>query len=174
MKNAKTLLIATLICAVALSALVAPASAQFFHPRGILLTIFPQTIVVFFGMPGNYERNVAVIIKPPWYFVNDFTGFDSVTVTYKLDGKCYQCRNQGAWPKLLGDNGSGQVTLSLGQLGMGEDDNGAWLNVPITFVITSSTGQGYFMLYMSALATSNSLTFYGWDQAGVSINPGYF
>jgi len=135
------------------------------------MTVWPQEVVVFWGAPGYYQRNILVVIKPPWYFVEDLMGFDSLTLTYKLVGNCYQCRNQGTWPTLLGQGDSGQVVTSLGPVGMSEEDNGAAIVVPITFVITGTTGRGYYMLFLSAVATVDGATFTGWDQVGVAIAP---
>jgi hypothetical protein len=53
---------------------------------------------------------------------------------------------------------------------MSEEDNGAILLYTITFVITTETGQGFYMLYLSAEAVANGVSFQGWDQVPVGLN----
>jgi hypothetical protein len=161
------------VTAVALSALITPANAQpFFHPRGILITTYPQDIVVFGGAPGNYPENLAVVIKPPWYFDPGLMGFDSVTLTMTLSANCYQCKQYGGGSgpiELFGAN-NGQLVVQLGAVTMQESDNGALIQCPITFVITSSTSPGFYMLFVSAQANAaDGTTFMGWTQIPVSV-----
>jgi hypothetical protein len=171
-KNQKTVLLGILMTAVALSALTAPVAA-FYHPRGILITTYPQDIVVFWGRPGTYEKTLAVAIKPPWYFVDEFTGFDSVTLKITLTATCYQCRQYGGGTpvKLAGADASGQLIVQWSGLTMYEEDNGALLLCPISFIISGGTTRGYYMLFLSATAQASGVTFYGWDQVPVSVVP---
>ncbi len=173
MKNEKTVLLGVLLTAFAVSALIAPATAGFYHPRGILITTYPQDIVVFWGKPGTYERTLAVVIKPPWYFVDEFTGFDSVTLKITLAADCYQCRQFGGGnpPKLAGADANGQLVVQWSGLTMYEEDNGALLLCPISFIISAGTTRGYWMLFLSATAQADGVTFYGWDQVPVSVVP---
>jgi hypothetical protein len=172
-KSTRTVLFGMLVTAVVLSTLITPSTASFVHPRGIFITTYPQDIVVFWGRPGGYERNLAVVIKPPWYFVEDLMGFNSVTLTLTLTADCYQCRQYGGNPPTLsGADSSGRLVVQFGSVAMQEEDNGALLLCPITFVITSSTGRGFYMLFLSAEAhAADGTTFMGWDQIPVSIVP---
>ena len=178
MKNAKTVLFGILAMTVALSALVAPAAAaKFVHPRGLMMSTYPQDIAVFWGKQGNYERTLAVWIKPPWYFVEDLMGFNSVTLTITIASNCYQCKQYGPNPpKLLGADSTGTLVvqwqaITLADGGDGGID-GALLLCPITFVISSSTSRGYYMLFLSATAEADGATFQGWDQIPVAVTPG--
>jgi hypothetical protein len=172
-KNERTVLLAILVTAVAAFALIAPVSAVFVHPRGILITTYPQDLVVFWGRVGTYPKNLAVVIKPPWYFVDDFTGFDSVTLKVTLATNCFQCRQYGGGdpPILAGADATGQLVVQWSRVTMSEEDNGALLECPLNFVITARTTRGYYMLYLSATAQSSGVTFYGWDQVPVSVVP---
>jgi hypothetical protein len=176
MKNAKTVLLGILVTAVALSALVAPAAAEkFVHPRGILIDTYPQQILVFWNGPGYVEKTLGVAIVPPWYFVEDLMGFDSVTLTITLANTCYAgCRHYGDPLTLLGADANGRLVIHWSAVTIAEEDNGAFLLCPITFVITASTGPGFYMLYLSAEAEANSATFRGWDQVPVSVSPAFF
>ena len=173
MKNAKAVTFAILAITLALSVLVAPASAEkYVHPRGMFMSTFPQQILVFMGASGEFSVDLAVIIYPPWYFVEDLMGFDSVTLTIKLVTDCPLCRHTvGNPPSLLGAGSDGTLVAKWGTVTMTEEENGAFLLVPITFVITGYTGAGFYMLYLSAQADSSSATFQGWDQIPVSVSP---
>ena len=171
-KNAKTILLGTLVAAVVLSALVLPATAAFVHPQGILLAVYPQRIVVFGGRPGNYEKTLAVVIRPPWYFVPGLMGFASVTLTLTLTASCYQCKQFGGNPPGLAGASNGQLVVQLGAVTMQEEDNGAVLLCPITFILDTSTGRGFYMLFLSAQANAADGTiFMGWNQIPVSVVP---
>ena len=156
---------------VAFSALILPATAAFTHPRGILITTYPQNIVVYWNSPGSHGETLAVVIKPPWYFVDNFVGFDSVTLTMTLTGTCYQCRpNHSNPPKLAGADDGGKLVVQFGAVTMQESNNGAVLLCPISFVIPGVTGRGFYMLFLSAEAhAADGTTFLGWDQIPVAV-----
>lgn len=176
MRNFKTALFGILVVSILLAASAAPVAAGFYHSRGILMTTYPQHVVIFWGGPGYYEETLAVVILPPWYFVDDLMGFDSVTLTITLVGSaredCPLCSHSGDPIRLLGADAKGVLVINLGSVSMSEEDNGALLVVPVTFIIDSSTGTGWYMLYLSAEAHSSLATFVGWDQVPVSIYPG--
>jgi hypothetical protein len=178
MTKMKTFILGILMVAVALPAISAPAAATFVHPRGILMTTEPQQMVIFWDGPGYYERTIAIVIVPPWYFVNELMGFDSVTVTITLSSDCPRCVQSGdpnAEPlRLLGADSNGRLVAHFSSVMMAEEDNGAMLLYTITFAITGSTGWGYYMLYLSAEATASQATFVGWDQVPVSVYPGLY
>jgi hypothetical protein len=160
-----------LVTVVALSAFIAPANASFVHPKGIIITIYPETIELNdLGRPGEYPENLAVVIKPPWYFVDGLMGFDSVTLTVTLNGNCYQCVTWGDNPPTLAGGNNGQLVMQLGAVTMQEQDNGAFILCPITFVIDSTTSSGFYMLTLSAQATASDGTiFQGWNQVPVAV-----
>jgi hypothetical protein len=170
-KNTRMILFGTLVAAIAISALILPATAAFTHPRGILITTYPQNIVVFFNSPASYQRTLAVVIKPPWYFVDSLMGFSSVTLTMTLTGTCYQCRSSKVNPPMLaGADAGGKVVVQFGAVTMTEGMNGAVLFCPVTFVISAPTGRGFYMLFLSAEAhAADGTTFLGWDQIPVAI-----
>jgi hypothetical protein len=170
-KNAKTILFGTLVAAVALSALILPATGAFTHPRGILITTYPQEIVVFWNSPGTHDRTLAVVIKPPWYFVDSLMGFTSVTLTLTLTADCYQCMSNGVNPpRLVGAANGAPMVVQFGPVAMQEEDNGAVLLCPISFVISRVTGRGFYMLFLSAEAhAADGTTFLGWDQIPVAV-----
>ena len=170
-KNTKMILFGTLVAAIAISTLILPATAAFTHTRGILITTYPQDIVVFFNSPASHERTLAVVIKPPWYFVNNLMGFTSVTLTMTLTGTCYQCRpNHSNPPTLAGADTGGKLVVQFGAVTMTEGMNGAVLLCPITFVISGPTGRGFYMMFLSAEAhAADGTTFLGWDQIPVAI-----
>jgi hypothetical protein len=161
-----------LVTAVAVSILITPASAQpFFHPDGILITTYPQEIVVF---PGSaLQQTIALAIKPPWYFDPGLMGFDSVTVTFTLSANCYQCHQFGTPgnpPTLAGAGSNGVEVMQLGAVTMTEENNGIVLLCPITFVIDSTTASGFYMLFISAQANAaDGTTFIGWTQIPVAV-----
>jgi len=162
-----------LVTAMALSIIITPASAQpFFHPDGILITTYPQQIVVFPG--SGLQQTIALAIKPPWYFDPGLMGFDSVTVTFTLSTTCYQCEQFGTGnsPTLAGANSNGVEVMQLGAATMTEDNNGIVLLCPITFVVDGTTTRGYYMLFISAQANAaDGTTFMGWTQIPVAVNP---
>jgi hypothetical protein len=161
-----------LVTAMALSILTTPANAQpFFHPDGILITTYPQEIVVF---PGSaLQQTIALAIKPPWYFDPGLMGFDSVTATFTLTANCYQCRQFGTPGNPLtlgGANSNGIEVMQLGAVTMQEEDNGIVLLCPITFVISGSTTRGFYMLFISVQANAaDGTTFVGWTQIPVAL-----
>jgi hypothetical protein len=160
-----------LVTAVTLFALITPAAAQFVHPNGILISTYPQDIVVFPGAAGNYQKTLAVAIKPPWYFVPGLMGFASVTLTLTLSPTCYQCVQYGGTnPITLAGANNGQEVIQLGPAAMTEDMNGIVILCPITFVIDSSTATGFYMLFISAQAdAADGTTFMGWTQIPVAV-----
>jgi len=172
MKNSKTILFGLFVTAVALSALATPAMAQFVHPRGIMMDVYPQQVVVFWNGPGRVQRDLMVIILPPWYFVEDLMGFDSVTLTIRLASDCYLCWHSGDALKLAGADADGQVVVRWSNLTMAEEDNGAVLFYTVTFIIGAGTGTGYYTLYLTAEALADEATFVGRDQVHVSVYPG--
>jgi hypothetical protein len=170
-KNARSVLIGMLVTAIALSILITPANAQpFFHPDGILITTYPQDIVVF---PGSaLQQTLAVVIKPPWYFDPGLMGFDSVTLTLTLSTSCYQCEQLGPGnlPTLAGANSNGMEVMQLGAVTMQESDNGMVILVPIAFGVDGTTSRGFYMLFLSAQANAaDGTTFRGWTQIPVSV-----
>jgi hypothetical protein len=123
------------------------------------------------GAAGNYQQNLAVVIKPVAYFDNDITGFDSVTLTLTLTPNCYQCKQytSGDPITLAGADGSDTMVVNLGPVDNG--GLGALIVVPITFVTTASTSRGFYMLFLSAQATAaDGTVFMGWDQIPVAVN----
>jgi len=174
-KNTKMILFGTLVAAIAISALILPATAAFTHTRGILITTYPQNIVVFFNSPASHTRTLAVVIKPPYYFVNDLMGFTSVTLTMTFsgngNGRCYQCKpSKLNTPTLAGADSGGKLVVQFGSVTMSEGMNGAVLLCPVTFVISAPTGRGFYMLFLSAEAhAADGTTFLGWDQIPVAI-----
>jgi hypothetical protein len=169
-RNMKTILLGTLVAAVVISALVSPATAAFVHPRGILITTYPQDIVVFWNTPASYDRDLAIVIKPPWYFVANLMGFSSVTVTITLTGQCPSCRANTNPPTLAGADNTGKLVVRFGAVTMQEADNGAVIICPITFVIGQVAGRGFYIMYISAQAVAaDGTTFQGWDQIPVAI-----
>jgi hypothetical protein len=168
-RHARNTLFALLITALAVSAIAAPVSALYVHPRGLLMTIYPGTVAVFRGAPGYYDRTLVIIVRPPWYFVDDLMGFDSITLTVTLVTDCPSCRSVGKPPTLLGADANGRLVAHWGALTMSEEDNGAILLYTITFVITTETGQGFYMLYLSAEAVASGVSFQGWDQVPVGL-----
>jgi hypothetical protein len=172
MKSIRTILLVALMAAVVLPALAAPAAATFIHTRGLLMSTYPQDIVVFFSAPREHSRTIAVAIVPPWYFVEDLMGFDSVKLTLTLVNSCPRCSHYGKPPDLLGADSNGQLVVQWSNVRMLEEDNGALLLCPVTFVVTYDTSIGYYMLYLSAEATADGAIFRGWDQIPVAVSPG--
>jgi hypothetical protein len=174
-KNAKTILLGTLVAAVVLSALVLPASAAFVHTRGILITTYPHQILVWLNAPSTQDSTLAVVIKPPWYFVDNLMGFTSVTLTITLTGNskvpgCESCRPNTHPPTLAGADTNGKMVIQFGAVTMDEAENGAVLLVPISFVISQGAGRGFYMLILSAEAdAADGTTFLGWDHIPVAI-----
>jgi hypothetical protein len=168
-------LLGTLVAAVVLSALILPATAAFTHTRGILITTYPQDIVVYYNSPASHYQTLAVVIKPPWYFVSGLMGFTSVTLTIVFSGngnaRCYQCKPSSVnTPTLAGADSNGKLVVQFGSVTMSESDNGAVLLVPITIVISAPTGRGFYMLFLSAEAhAADGTTFLGWDQIPVAV-----
>ena len=169
MKNATKALFGILVVTVAVSALVAPVSGKFVHPRGMFMSTYPPEILVFGGAPVEYTVDIAVIIYPPWYFVQDQMGFDSVTLTMELVSDCASCRTRGGDPPTLLGAINGKLVARWSTLTMTEEENGAFLLTPITLVITGETGFGYYMLYLTAEGDSNNLTFIGRDEIPVAV-----
>jgi hypothetical protein len=125
---------------------------------------------VFSGGPGNYQKTLALAIKPPWYFDPGLMGFDSVTLTLTLSTTCYQCYQYGQVPITLAGATGGTEVMQLGAVSMQEGDNGAVVLCPITFVITTATSRGFYMLFLNAQANAaDGTTFVGWTQIPVSI-----
>lgn len=178
MRNLKTALFGILVASILLVASAAPVAAGFYHSRGILIVTYPQNVVIFWGGPGYYEKTLAVVILPPWYYVDDLMGFDTVTLTIRLIGSaienCPLCGHSGGPLSLLGADPNGVLVVSWSGVSMTEEENGALLLVPITFIIDGATGSGGYMLYLSAEADSSLATFVGWDQVPVSVYPGTF
>jgi hypothetical protein len=168
--NRRRVLFGMLVTAMALSILTTANAQPFFHPDGILITTYPQDIVVF---PGSaLQQTIALAIKPPWYFDPGLMGFDSVTVTFTLTANCYQCRalGTGTAPTLAGADSSGMEVMQLGAVTMQESDNGAVVLVPITFVVDSTTARGFYMLFISTQANAaDGTTFVGWTQIPVAV-----
>ena len=171
MKNTRTVLIGILVTAITVFAFITPAAAQFVHPDGILMSTYPQDILVFAGTPGDYQKTIAVVIKPPWYFVPGLMGFTSVNVTLTLTANCYDCQEDGGNPvTLVGAGSTGTEVIQLGPATMTEDMNGYMFLVPITFVIDASTGTGYYRLFLTAQAdAADGTIFNGWTQIPVSV-----
>ena len=126
---------------------------------------------MFWDSPASHDVTLAVVIKPPWYFVYSLMGFTSVTLTMTLTGNCYQCKpHHSNPPTLTGADNGGRLVVQFGAVTMQEADNGAVLLCPITFVIPGGTGRGFYMLFLSAEAhAADGTTFLGWDQIPVSV-----
>lgn len=170
---------------------VTPASATYVHPRGVMMSIYPQDQYLIFWGPGVYTRTVVVMVMPPWYFVPDLMGFDTVTATLTVDPHCYQCKqftsgtppvlgvlNQtGQWTNVDGSQLAGQwtdmagtkLTTQWSHVYMDEENNGAMLTFTFTFTITKDTALGYYMLYMNGEADAPGVTFTGFDQWGINV-----
>ena len=163
-----------------LSALVigtaaSPVSAGFTHPRGLMMSTYPQTILVFYSS-GDQSVQLIVIIMPPWYFVDNLHAFNTVTLTATLKPTTLQSNSQPV--QLLGGsdtNGGSTVTMQWTNVVMEEDWGGGYLLYTITFLIDSNTppARGYYLLILSAQATAGDVLFAGWDQIGVSVRPGH-
>jgi hypothetical protein len=169
-KNAKMILLGTLVAAVVISALVLPATAAFVHPRGILITTYPNQILVWLNAPATHDTTLAVVIKPPWYFVPNLMGFTSVTLTITLTGKCDRCMPNTHPPMLAGADTTGKMVVQFGAVNMQVGDNGAVLLVPLSFVISAGAGRGFYMMFLSGEAdAADGTIFQGWDQIPVAI-----
>lgn len=173
MKKATKALFGVLVAAVAVSALVAPAAAEFVHPKAIFMSTYPPELLIFWDGPGNYAKSIGVAIYPPWYFVEDLMGFDTITITARLASDCITCGYFGDPLTLLNADAYGRVVVQWSSVTMAEEDNGAFLEFPITFVISSTSGTGYYFLYLTAEARSSQATFYGSNHIPVSVSPGW-
>jgi len=167
-----------LLSAIVIGTAVFPVSAGFYHPRGLLMSTYPQQVLVFYqSEPVSVQ--LIVIIMPPWYFVDGLYAFDTVTLTVTLKSTLLQ---SGTDPlRLLGGSNTStesSVTAQWTNVALGQDENGAiegaYLLYTITFVIDPiSTAGGYYLLFLSAQAAAGDVLFTGWDQAGVSFRPGH-
>jgi hypothetical protein len=63
------------------------------------------------------------------------------------------------------------VVATWSNLAISQGDNGAFLLLPLTFVMNGRTGPGFYMLYLSAKAEASNAIFEGWDNIPVSVNP---
>lgn len=152
------------------------ASAQYVHPRGILIFMSDQSITLLYNGPGEYSADLFLVIMPPWYFA-DVSTFDTVTLTLRLVTQesiscCYPNtpRTPIDAPTLLTD------TLQWSNVHLSQDENGATvggvLYGTVTFLITGNTRPGYYFLYMNAQATSAGAIFLGFDYVAVGVSPG--
>ena len=178
MRNKSKLALWLLFSALVIGAAVSPASAGFHHPRGLIMSTYPQQVLVFYA-EGDQTVQLIVIMVPPWYFVEDLTTFETVTLTVTLKPVMLQRNTEPM--RLLGgiksDAGS-TVTFQWSNVALGQDGDGAiegaYLLCTITFPVDSkTTATGYYMLYLSAQATAGDVLFTGWDQIAVTFRPGH-
>jgi len=182
MRSIPKLALWLLLSAIMMGAAVFPASAGFHHPRGLLMSTYPEQILVFWS-EGERSVQLIVIIMPPWYFVEDLYAFDTVTLTVTLKPTLLQSdmepmRLLGGSYDVEGQTVTGStVTAQWTNVGLGQDGDGAieggYLLYTITFLINSKTATGYYRLILSAQATAGDVLFTGWDQIGVSVRPGH-
>lgn len=142
------------------------------------MSTYPQQVLVFY-VEGDQTVQLIVIMVPPWYFVEDLTTFETVTLTVTLKPVMLQRNTEPM--RLLGgitsDVGS-TVTFQWSNVVLGQDGDGAiegaYLLCTITFPVDSkTTATGYYMLYLSAQATAGDVLFTGWDQIAVTFRPGH-
>lgn len=144
------------------------------------MSTYPQQVLVFWAS-GDQAVQLIVIMEPPWYFVEDLTTFQTVTLTVTLTPETLQGGEEPM--RLLGGvtTAAGSVVtfqwtnVVLGQDGYGAI-TGAYLLCTITFVINSAkplTSRGYYMLYLRAEATAGDVLFAGHDHIAVSVRPGH-
>jgi hypothetical protein len=170
-----------LLSGIVIGTAVLPVSAQYYHPRGLIISTYPQQILVFWSTQ-DVSAQLIVLIKPPWYFVQNVTGFQTVTLTVTLI-PIETVSGPTDYPapppmQLAGgtDSGGGStVTFQWTNVAMGTDGYGAieggYLLCTINFVISPSTPTGFYRLHLSAQADAPGLVFAGWDQIGVSLRP---
>jgi hypothetical protein len=179
MWNISKLALWLFLSALVIGTAASPVSAGFTHPRGLMMSTYPQQILVFYAS-GDQSVQLIVIIMPPWYFVDNLYAFDTVTLTATLKPTTLQSNSKPL--QLLGgsdSNGGSTVTFQWTNLAMDEDEGGGYLLCTITFLIghntspNTSSARGYYLLILSARATAGDVLFIGWDQIGVSLRPGH-
>jgi hypothetical protein len=184
MRNASKLALWLLLSGTVIGTAVLPVSAQFYHPYGLVMSTYPQAMLVFWSTQGASEQ-LAVFIHTPWYFVQDVTGFQTVTLTVTLTptGLTTHANDYLAVPRvpmqlLGGTNSTGTgstVTFQWANVAMSDNGDGAEdggvLFCTITFVIDPTTATGFYMLYLTAQAVAPGLVFAGWNQIGVDLAP---
>ena len=173
MRNVSKFAIGLLLSAMVLGLTLPSASASFYHPRGILTALNDQTMTIHYNAPGSYSLTLVLAIMPPWYFVPNLHGFDTVTLTVRLItaesiGCCFPANPKTATgsPEILGS------PHQWSNMFIDETEEGfvgAVLYHTVTFVITSNTRPGYYLLYLNAQATAGDVTFVGFDQVAVAI-----
>jgi hypothetical protein len=147
------------------------------------MTTYPQTVLVFWSTQG-VSQQLAVFIRPPWYFDPNVTAFQTVTMTVTLTptGLVSTPTDYLAVPRvpmqLLGGTSitkGSAVTFQWTNVAMSQDGDGAEVGgvlfCTITFVISPTTATGFYMLYLTAQATAPGLVFAGWNQIGVDLAP---
>jgi len=173
MRNATKLAVGLVLSALALGFSLPSATAGFYHPRGIL-TALNEAITIYLspGSPGYYTYNLILAIMPPWYFVQDLTQFDTVTLKMRLVTQegitcCWQARPAPNQPTLLQD------TFQWTNVVIEEDEEGGVVGAvqyaTVTFVIEFTTRRGFYLLYLEAEATAGDTVFRGFDQVPVNV-----
>jgi len=174
MRSISKLALWLFLSALVIGTAASPVSAGFYHPRGLMMSTYPQQVLVFWAS-GDQSVQLIVIVMPPQYFVDGLYAFDTVTLTVTLKPIFLQS-NSGPM-KLLGGsdtNGGSTVTNQWTNVAMEESWSGATLLYTITFLIDSNTPpRGYYLLILSAQATAGDVLFAGWDQIAVSMAPGH-
>jgi hypothetical protein len=183
MRNRSKLALWLLLSGIVIGTAVLPVSAGFYHPRGLMMSTYPQTILAIWSAQ-DLSQQLIVIIEPIWYFVPDVSSFQTVTLTVTLTptglltGPTDYLGPAKVPMQLVGGsntNGGSTVTFQWTSVAMSDDGyggvEGGYLLCTITFAIDSYTATGFYRLYLSAQATAGDVVFAGWDQIGVSLRP---
>jgi hypothetical protein len=181
MRNESKLALLLLLSGIVIGTAVLPVSAGFYHPRGLMMSTYPQTELAIWSAQ-DYSQQLIVIIEPIWYFVPDVTSFQTVTLTVTLKPigiLSSPTDNPPTVPmQLVGGsntNGGSTVTFQWTSVAMSDDGyggvEGGYLLCTITFAISGNTATGFYRLILSAQATTGDVVFAGWDQIGVSLRP---
>ena len=175
MRSISKLALWLFLSALVIGTAASPVSAGFYHPRGLMMSTYPQQVLVFYAS-GDQSVQLIVIIMPPWYFVDNLYAFDTVKLTVTLKPTTLQSNSKPM--QLLGGsdtNGGSTVTTQWTNVAMEESWGGGYLLYTITFLIdpTHTAARGYYLLILSAQATAGDVLFAGFDQIAVSLRPGH-
>ena len=170
MRSSSKLLVGLILSALALGLIVPQATAGIHYRRAIGIAVDnndPWNEGLSFQRPGNYHATLRLVVWPLWYYVDDLTTYDTVTMTLAL--RTYKMLSHGSLPILFGDNCAslqdGTLQCTWTNVHLSQDEDGVTLEANLylgmDLIVGPDSGAGLYHLTLDAIATAPGVIFEG-------------
>jgi hypothetical protein len=158
MKSSSMFLVGLILSVLALTAIVQQATALVYYRRGVGIRLDNDQQLMF-QRPGEYHAVLRLVVWPLWYYQEDLTTYDTVTIT--LEMVPYRVVHSYI-PIIFGDRctplGGLKEQCTWTNVHLSQDEDGvtldATLYLSLDFLVGPADGLGIYFLKLDATASA--------------------